>query len=145
MANNPEDLAEVGRWLDTYPNLYVDIASRIGELGRQPRTARRFFEQYADRILLGTDGPWPETRLGLYWQFLETEDEYFPYSEKVFPLKDSGRSTDSACPMTSFARSTTRTRPESSPGSRNACRVQPAGDTIFAALRGNRAGRRHGG
>ena len=31
------------------------------------------------------DGPWPETRVRLYWRFLETFDEYFPYSEKEFP------------------------------------------------------------
>ncbi len=85
VANNPEDLATVGRWLDQYPNLYVEPASRIGELGRQPYTARRFFLKYADRILFGTDGPWPETRIRLYWRFLETYDEYFPYSEKAFP------------------------------------------------------------
>ena len=35
--------------------------------------------------MLGTDGPWPEQRLTLYWRFLETFDEYFPYSEKPFP------------------------------------------------------------
>ncbi len=85
MANNPEDLKTVGQWLDKYPNLYVEFASRIGELGRQPYTARKFFLQYSDRILFGTDGPWPETRIRLYWRFLETYDEYFPYSEKDFP------------------------------------------------------------
>ena len=85
LANNPEDLATVGGWLDRYPNLYVEPASRIGELGRQPYTARRFFLKYANRILFGTDGPWPETRIRLYWRFLETYDEYFPYSEKAFP------------------------------------------------------------
>lgn len=85
VANNAEDLATVGGWLDKYPNLYVEIASRINELGRQPFTARRFFLKYQDRILFGTDGPWPEQRLWLYWRFLETDDEYFPYSEKDFP------------------------------------------------------------
>ena len=85
MANNSEDLATVAHWLESYPNLYVEIASRIGELGRQPYTARKFFIAYADRILFGTDGPWPETRVSLYWRFLETFDEYFPYSEKPFP------------------------------------------------------------
>ncbi len=85
VANNPEDLAQVSRWLDQYPNLYVDIASRIGELGRQPYTAKEFVEKYQDRVLFGTDGPWPETRVRLYWRFLETRDEYFPYSEKPFP------------------------------------------------------------
>ncbi|MCA9268471.1 MAG: amidohydrolase family protein, partial [Planctomycetales bacterium] len=85
VANNAEDLATVGRWLDAYPNLYVEIASRIGELGRQPFTARQFFIRYQERILFGTDGPWPEARVRLYWRFLETNDEYFPYSEKEFP------------------------------------------------------------
>ncbi len=85
VANNPEDLVTVGQWLEDYPNLYVELASRIGELGRQPYSARRFFIKYADRILFGTDGPWPEKRVRLYWRFLESFDEYFPYSEKEFP------------------------------------------------------------
>jgi predicted TIM-barrel fold metal-dependent hydrolase len=85
VASLAEDLATVGKWLDEHPNLYVEIASRIGELGRQPFTARKFFLKYQDRVLFGTDGPWPEERVRLYWRFLETEDEYFPYSEKKFP------------------------------------------------------------
>lgn len=85
VANNAEDLQEVSGWLDRYPNLYVEIASRIAELGRQPYTARKFFLKYSDRILFGTDGPWPEERMHYYWRFLETWDEYFPYSEKDFP------------------------------------------------------------
>ena len=85
MAGCSEDLAQVAMWLDEYPNLYVEPASRIGELGRQPFTARDFLIRYADRLLFGTDGPWPETRVRLYWRFFETHDENFPYSEKVPP------------------------------------------------------------
>jgi predicted TIM-barrel fold metal-dependent hydrolase len=85
LADNPEDLATVGYWLDTYPNLNVEIASRINELGRQPLTARRFFLKYADRIMFGTDGPRERGRLLPYWRFLETLDEYFPYAENPFP------------------------------------------------------------
>ena len=85
IANNAEDLAEVGRWLDQFPNLYVEPASRIAELGRQPFTAREFLIKYSDRILFGTDGPFPETRVRLYWRFFETHDESFPYSEKTPP------------------------------------------------------------
>jgi len=85
VANNAEDLTTVAKWLDTHPNLVVGFASRIGELGRQPYTARRFFLKYADRILFSTDGPWPEARMRLYWRFLETYDENFPYSEKDPP------------------------------------------------------------
>jgi predicted TIM-barrel fold metal-dependent hydrolase len=84
-VSSAEDLGALGKWLDEHPNLHLDIASRIAELGRQPFTARRFFLKYQDRILFGTDGPWPEERLHLYWRFLETEDENFPYSEKPFP------------------------------------------------------------
>ncbi len=85
IANNSEDLAEVSKWLDAYPNLWVEPASRINELGRQPYTSRDFFIRYADRILFGTDGPWPETRIHYYWRFFETRDENFPYSEKEPP------------------------------------------------------------
>lgn len=85
MANDAEDLVALGQWLDQYPNLYIEIASRISELGRQPYSARRFLVRYSDRTLFGTDGPWPETRVRLYWRFLETQDENFPYSEKEFP------------------------------------------------------------
>ncbi len=85
MDSNAEDLSVVAAALDNHPNLYVELASRIAELGRQPYTARKFLVKYQDRVLLGTDGPWPEERLKLYWRFLETEDEYFPYSEKGFP------------------------------------------------------------
>jgi len=73
----PENLGWVGQVLDRCPNLYVDISARIAELGRQPFTARRFFMQYADRILFGTDsGPDPHM-YRIYYRFLETDDEYF--------------------------------------------------------------------
>lgn len=85
LGNDGENLAQTAKLLDDYPNLHVEIASRISELGRQPFTAKAFLEEYGSRILFGTDGPWPETRLRLYWRFLETHDEYFPYSEKEPP------------------------------------------------------------
>jgi len=85
VANNAEDLATVATWMETYPNMYVELASRIGELGRQPYSSREFLIKYRHRVLFGTDGPWPELRLSYYWRFLETFDEYFPYSEKEFP------------------------------------------------------------
>jgi predicted TIM-barrel fold metal-dependent hydrolase len=84
-ANNSEDLKTLGEWLDAYPNLNIEFASRIGELGRQPYTARRFFLKYADRIMFGTDGPRATPRLLPNFRFLETADEYFPYAENPFP------------------------------------------------------------
>ncbi|BAJ62440.1 MULTISPECIES: amidohydrolase family protein [Anaerolinea] len=82
-----ENLAWVGSVLDDCPNFFVDIAARIGELGRQPYTARRFFLKYADRILFGTDvGPDLET-YRIYYRFLETDDEYFNYNPGEIPLQ----------------------------------------------------------
>ena len=85
MANNPENLAEVGEWLDAHANLHVEISARIAELGRQPTSAREFFIKYADRILFGTDGPRDRLRLAPHWRLLETRDEYFPYAEEQYP------------------------------------------------------------
>ncbi len=77
VANMPEELHTVGMWLDTYPNLYVDIDARISELGRQPYTARRFFIKYQDRIIFGTDTAPDAEAYRIYYRFLETDDEYF--------------------------------------------------------------------
>ena len=75
-----ENLQRVGEWLDRYPNMYVDFADRINELGRQPYTAKAFFEAHADRILFGTDLlPTDVERYPIYFRFLETKDEYFSY------------------------------------------------------------------
>jgi len=82
-----ENLAWVGALIERCPNFYVDISARIGELGRQPYSARRFFTQYADRILFGTDaGPEPAA-YRRYARFLETADEYFAYDEGAIPAQ----------------------------------------------------------
>jgi predicted TIM-barrel fold metal-dependent hydrolase len=82
-----ENLAWVGDLLEHCPNFYVDIAARIGELGRQPYTVRKFFLKYADRILFGSDfGPYPEAYRVMY-RFLETDDEYFNYSPAPIPMQ----------------------------------------------------------
>jgi len=82
-----ENLAWVGALLDRCPNFYVDIAARIGELGRQPYTARRFFFQYADRILFGSDmGPDLDAYRIIY-RFLETDGEYFNYNAGLVPMQ----------------------------------------------------------
>lgn len=90
-----ENLAFAGETLDRFPNTTVEIGARIGELGRQPRTARRFFERYQDRILFGTDAvphghETPQQVFGdelyeIYYRFLETEDEYFDYAPAPVP------------------------------------------------------------
>src|SRR6202022_2113842 len=57
MANWPENLNYVSGLLDKYPNVMVEFGAREAELGRQPRRARKFFIEYQDRILFGTDAP----------------------------------------------------------------------------------------
>jgi predicted TIM-barrel fold metal-dependent hydrolase len=79
VAERPENLAEVGRWLEEHPNFQVDIGARVAELGRQPRAAREFFIRHADRILFGTDLVPDEGMYRLHFRFLETADEYFEY------------------------------------------------------------------
>jgi hypothetical protein len=90
-----EDLAYVSGLMDKFPNMSVEIAARIGELGRQPRMARKFFDKYQDRILFGTDAvphgdAFPQQVFGellyeIYYRFLETEDEYFDYAPARVP------------------------------------------------------------
>jgi len=95
VGNFAEDLGNVSENLDRFPNMSVDIAARIGELGRQPRTARRFFDKYQDRILFGTDATphgdevpqqiFNDQLYEIYYRFLETDDEYFDYSPARIP------------------------------------------------------------
>ena len=95
VGHHAEDLAEVAASLDRHPNMHVELGARIGELGRQPRTARRFFDRYQDRILFGTDAvphgiETPQQVFGdalyeIYYRFLETEDEYFDYAPAAVP------------------------------------------------------------
>jgi predicted TIM-barrel fold metal-dependent hydrolase len=55
-GNAPEDPERVGRMLAKYPNLYVDTAARVPELGRRdPAAMRALFITWQDRILFGTD------------------------------------------------------------------------------------------
>ncbi|MDZ7772349.1 MAG: amidohydrolase family protein [Balneolaceae bacterium] len=75
------DLARLGDLLDTYPNVYTEIAAVIGELGRQPRFARQFFIDYQDRIMFGKD-TWRPEEYYVYFRVLETADEYFEYYRK---------------------------------------------------------------
>jgi predicted TIM-barrel fold metal-dependent hydrolase len=87
VANWPENLDAVSEWLRKYPNMYVEFGARQAELGRRPRRAKKFFTEFQDRILFGTDTePVPEMYAS-YLRWLETEDEYFPY----WSYPDQGR------------------------------------------------------
>jgi predicted TIM-barrel fold metal-dependent hydrolase len=95
VGNDAENLGFVSQCMDRFPNMTVELAARIGELGRQPRASRKFFDQYQDRIMFGTDAvphgvETPQQIFGdklyeIYYRFLETEDEYFDYAPAPKP------------------------------------------------------------
>lgn len=92
-----EDLGQVAESLRRLPNLYIDLAARIPEIGRHPPAeTRAFFIELQDQILFGTDiqiskrgivlgsAGGPEVPppgiedavayYGVHWRFLETGD-----------------------------------------------------------------------
>jgi hypothetical protein len=55
-CDDPEELEKVDGWLDAHPNLCVDVAARIPEIGRSDALlVRKLFLKHASRILLGSD------------------------------------------------------------------------------------------
>jgi len=98
-GNDPEDPDNVARMLDKYPNLYIDTAARVPEIGRHPQDKmRRFYAKYQDRVLFGTDtGIGPDDADMMYgstgatvptradevrfftstWRYFETSDRQF--------------------------------------------------------------------
>lgn len=102
-GNAPEEPERVGRLLDLCPNLVVDTAARVPELGRQPpERLRPLFLRHQDRILFGTDlgvgpdslmlgsmGPEPpgpaEVQLffSATWRFFETAHRDFPHPTPI--------------------------------------------------------------
>lgn len=101
-AEHPERVAAM---LDKYPNLYIDIAGRVPELGRHPADRMRsLINQRADRILFGTDlafgsapkdivlssrgaAPPDEKEVAHFfsatWRYLETDDKGFPHPTPI--------------------------------------------------------------
>jgi predicted TIM-barrel fold metal-dependent hydrolase len=102
-ANNPEDIDWVDRALDAYPNMMVDIAARVPELGRHdPAKVGKLFEKHQDRIFFATDfmvydklvlgsggeGPPPTDQDGIdfyekHWQWMETKDRQMTHMTPI--------------------------------------------------------------
>jgi predicted TIM-barrel fold metal-dependent hydrolase len=96
-GNAAEYPARVAALLDKYPNLYIDIAGRIPEIGRHPaEEMKRLISDRDDRIFFGSDltfgataqdivlssrGPMPpsgaevEHFFASSWRYLETQDK----------------------------------------------------------------------
>jgi predicted TIM-barrel fold metal-dependent hydrolase len=96
LGNCAEDLDRVARMLRTYPNMFVDTAARIPEMGRHPvEKLRAFFLEFQDRILYGSDlgvGPEPEPLfLGSSGASEPTPDEeklFFSATRRFFETDD---------------------------------------------------------
>ena len=98
----PENLRYVHDALARYPNLYVDIAARVPEIGRgDPTLLREIFTRFQDRVLFGTDlGVGRGLMLGStgrdeptvgdaflffadHYRFLETSDSQIPHPTPI--------------------------------------------------------------
>jgi predicted TIM-barrel fold metal-dependent hydrolase len=103
-GNAPEAPARVKAMLEKYPNLFVDTAARVPELGRRPAEVRELFLAFPDRVLFGTDlgvgvapedlmlgstGLLPPTREDAHhffastWRFFESRDEAFAHPTPI--------------------------------------------------------------
>jgi len=105
-GNAPEYPDRVASLLDKYPNLYIDTAARIPEIGRHnPDHMRALVVKYQDRILFGTDlGVGTKSRFDLMlgstgdkaltqgdvdhffassWRYLETSDKGFAHPTPI--------------------------------------------------------------
>jgi predicted TIM-barrel fold metal-dependent hydrolase len=102
-GNNAEDLDWVDAQLDRHPNMMVDIAARVPEIGRHdPEKVRALFVKHQDRILFATDfqsydrmilgsggnGPPPTEAEAVdffqkHWRFFETADKDFPHMTPI--------------------------------------------------------------
>ncbi len=101
-GNHAEDPEWVDRMLDAHPNMYVDIAARIPEIGRHdPKKVREIFIKHSDRILFGTDlGVFPKgLMLGSSGETPNTRDEVGPYFAAHWVWLETDRTIPSPTPI----------------------------------------------
>lgn len=103
-GNDPEEPARVAALLERHPNLVVDTAARLGEIGRTPpERLRAIFVAHRSRILFGTDfsafdgeltlgAPMPgappsaedaDRFFMLHWRFFETSERAIPHPTPI--------------------------------------------------------------
>jgi len=81
-GNAAEDLDYVAGLLDRNPNVWIDVAARVGEFGRHPaQKLRTFFEKHQDRIVFGTD-----IGVGSDYLMLGSNGEVEPTMKDVMPF-----------------------------------------------------------
>ncbi len=95
--NLTHDLDHLGRMLDKYRNLFVDVSARECYVAGIPRFAKEFIEKYADRIMYGTDEGYSLTMYRNTFRVWETTDEHFyawDVSNTPWPLSGLGLSDE---------------------------------------------------
>lgn len=80
-----EEIGYVAEMLRDHPHYMIDMSARIGELGRHDTpTVQRFFTEFQDRIIFGSDivfkEDWPgekdaERLYSRHWQYFETSNQ----------------------------------------------------------------------
>ena len=89
LGSMEEDVDEIAKRLDRYPNFAVDTAARVTHLALQPREkVRAFLMKYQDRVLYGTDdvlmpGDDAAGRVKRWQADLERDWRYFATTEPV--------------------------------------------------------------
>ena len=94
LINLHHDYGRLAAIMDRHPNLLIDISARHQETCVTPRATKRFYEQYQDRILFGTDNDPVPDMYHAQWRILETEDEHFYLEEQSYhwPMQGIGLS-----------------------------------------------------
>jgi predicted TIM-barrel fold metal-dependent hydrolase len=95
--NLTHDLDQLGRMLDKYQNLFVDVSARECYVAGIPRFAKKIIDQYADRFVYGTDEGFSISMYRNTFRIWETMDEHFyvwDISNTPWPLSGLGLSDE---------------------------------------------------
>jgi len=100
LASLEYDVAEVAKRLERYPNFAVDTSARLGDLVMQDSAkVRKFFIDFQDRILYGTDYVSMESQDNLspertrhnYAEFTQFTDDWWSYLSSSGTVKTHNR------------------------------------------------------
>jgi predicted TIM-barrel fold metal-dependent hydrolase len=102
-GNNSEDPFWVADKLEKYPNMYVDIAARVPEIGRHdPQKVKDLFIKYRKRILFGTDlgiGQEQFIMLGSFGEEPNKREEVSPFFKAYFAWLEATGDQPSPTPI----------------------------------------------
>lgn len=102
-GNHAEDPFAVADLLRRHPNLFVDLAARLPELGRHdPKRLREVFVKYQDRILFGTDlgvSRYGFLMLGSYGKTPNRREEVGPFFRTHYAWLETSAKRPSPTPI----------------------------------------------